>query len=245
MSFGKLKSARKAKELHSYVKPDGSSPSGADGFVNSLNTTPAYAGAEHNEQLAGSSTNTESDQLQHTSLHSAETPRVDEASYESLAEASQEKRPHVNPDTSTMSGKAPDRPPERNAETTTPVSLNDCHTSLPASLEIRESSRHGRGIYTNAALQAGELPDAFIMHNEPLTTLIAGTVVMSIVPHVSVLSTPYLDQHCSACAAPAPETGLKRCPKCKAVYYCDKVRTQLVNQHGDTNQYGSLVGVPK
>ncbi|EIW55654.1 SET domain-containing protein [Trametes versicolor FP-101664 SS1] len=45
---------------------------------------------------------------------------------------------------------------------------------------------------------------------------------MSIVPHVSVLATPYLDQHCSACAAPAPETGLKRCPKCKAVYYCDK-----------------------
>lgn len=225
MSFEKLKSARKAKELHSYVKPDGSSPSDAEGLVASLNTTLASAGAEQIEQLAGSSTNSQPDQLAHTSAHPPETPRVDEASNETLAEKVQEKQPHAKPAASTVSGKAPESPPQRNAETTTPVSLNDCHASLPASLEIRESSRHGRGIYANAALQAGELPDVFNMSNVSLTTLIAGTVVISIVPHVSVLSTSYLDQHCSACAAPATELGLKRCPKCKTVHYCDKVRT--------------------
>ncbi|KAI9063571.1 SET domain-containing protein [Trametes sanguinea] len=45
---------------------------------------------------------------------------------------------------------------------------------------------------------------------------------MSITPHVNVLSTQYLDQYCSSCAAPAPEAGLKRCPKCKTVHYCNQ-----------------------
>ncbi|OJT01751.1 N-lysine methyltransferase SMYD2 [Trametes pubescens] len=203
MSFGKLKSARKAKEFHSYVKPDGSSLSDAEGLTASLNTAPASDSTEQIEQLAGSGANTEPDQMQHTSAHPAQTPRTDEVPYGSLAEESQEVQPDLKPAPSTVPGKAPDGPVQRNAETTTPVPLNDCHISLPASLQIRESSRHGRGIYTNTALQAG-------------------TVVMSIVPHVSVLSTSYLDQHCSACAASATESGLKRCPKCKTVYYCDK-----------------------
>ncbi|KAI0674368.1 SET domain-containing protein [Trametes maxima] len=46
---------------------------------------------------------------------------------------------------------------------------------------------------------------------------------MAVVPHVSVLSSQYLDQYCSACAAPSSESGLKRCPKCKTVYYCNQV----------------------
>ncbi|KAI0360613.1 SET domain-containing protein [Trametes cingulata] len=45
---------------------------------------------------------------------------------------------------------------------------------------------------------------------------------MSVLPHVSVLSTQYLDQYCSSCAAPATEAGLKRCPRCKTVYYCNQ-----------------------
>ncbi|KAI8986911.1 SET domain-containing protein [Trametes punicea] len=43
---------------------------------------------------------------------------------------------------------------------------------------------------------------------------------MSITPHVSVLSTQYLNQYCSSCAAPASEAGLKRCQRCKTIYYC-------------------------
>ncbi|KAI0693920.1 SET domain-containing protein [Cerioporus squamosus] len=45
---------------------------------------------------------------------------------------------------------------------------------------------------------------------------------MSMTPHVSVLSTANLDQYCSACTGPAPAGGgLKRCPKCKTVWYCN------------------------
>ncbi|TFK90316.1 SET domain-containing protein [Polyporus arcularius HHB13444] len=45
---------------------------------------------------------------------------------------------------------------------------------------------------------------------------------MAMRPHVWVLSAVNLDQYCSACAGPAPaEGGLKRCPKCKTVRYCN------------------------
>lgn len=51
---------------------------------------------------------------------------------------------------------------------------------------------------------------------------------MQVLPHVHVLSSSYLDQHCSSCAAPAvPDMSLKRCPKCKRVYYCDQVRVAI------------------
>ncbi len=51
-----------------------------------------------------------------------------------------------------------------------------------------------------------------------------GSVVMAMRPHVWVLSAVNLDQYCSACAGPAPaEGGLKRCPKCKTVRYCNSV----------------------
>ncbi|KAH9940697.1 SET domain-containing protein [Amylocystis lapponica] len=44
---------------------------------------------------------------------------------------------------------------------------------------------------------------------------------MSLKPHASVLSTPYIDSHCSYCCAPAPESGLKRCTRCRVLWYCD------------------------
>ena len=50
---------------------------------------------------------------------------------------------------------------------------------------------------------------------------------MSVAAHVAVLSSGLLDQHCSACAEPAPASGLKRCPKCKTVWYCNSVSTRL------------------
>nr|VWO95993.1 Alcohol dehydrogenase 1 [Ganoderma boninense] len=83
-----------------------------------------------------------------------------------------------------------------------PVDLHGCHASLPPSLEIRESSKHGRGIYAKAAQ-------------------VAGSVILSITPHVSVLSTGNLSHYCSACSGPPPTAGLKRCPKCKIVHYCN------------------------
>ncbi|KAI0635233.1 SET domain-containing protein [Trametes polyzona] len=102
-------------------------------------------------------------------------------------------------------GKAPESEAQQQKATTKPVDLHGCHAALPSTVEIRESERHGRGIYTKSALSAG-------------------SVILATVPHVSVLSTPYLDQYCSSCAAPAPtpDASLKRCPKCKTVYYCSQ-----------------------
>ncbi|KAI0826552.1 hypothetical protein BC628DRAFT_239504 [Trametes gibbosa] len=48
-------------------------------------------------------------------------------------------------------------------ETTRLVSLRGTHTTLPASIEVRESARLGRGIYSKTALHAGT-PSRSIVH---------------------------------------------------------------------------------
>ncbi|EMD31905.1 hypothetical protein CERSUDRAFT_119222 [Gelatoporia subvermispora B] len=82
------------------------------------------------------------------------------------------------------------------------VSTDGLYKCLPSYLEVRQVRDAGRGIITKERQKAG-------------STLIATK------PHVTVLSTTYLDSYCSACCGPAPETGLKRCTRCRVVWYCD------------------------
>lgn len=221
MSFGKLKSARKAKELHSFVKTDGSSLTDASSELGaSSSTAQATVSAAHAVLHRGENVEVQVDSLRIASEPAAGEARADNAPNEALADEQQGKQSDLKADP-TIPGKAPDRP---HTETAAPVSSQGCYASLPASLEIRESSRHGRGMYTKAALHAGQFPDLSNTMNFSLTASATGSVILSIRPHVSVLSTPYLDQHCSSCAAPATESGLKRCPRCKTVHYCTQVR---------------------
>ena len=60
---------------------------------------------------------------------------------------------------------------------------------------------------------------------------LTGTTIMAVTPHVAVLSTSNLEQFCSACAEPAPQSGLKRCPRCKALWYCNSVCTECFRRH--------------
>ncbi|KAI0287197.1 SET domain-containing protein [Russula brevipes] len=74
--------------------------------------------------------------------------------------------------------------------------------ALPPSTELRTSSESGRGIYAKERLKRG------------------GTI-FSTKPPVYVLSTKNLEHLCSSCVSPAPPAGLKRCTRCKSVWYCD------------------------
>ncbi|KAI0938789.1 hypothetical protein AcV5_000393 [Taiwanofungus camphoratus] len=80
------------------------------------------------------------------------------------------------------------------------VHIDGLHKVLPAFLEIRRGES-GRGIYCRKQSKAG-------------------TVLMSIRPHVSVLSTSYLDSYCSFCCGPSSAEGLKRCTRCRVFWYC-------------------------
>jgi SET and MYND domain-containing protein len=50
-----------------------------------------------------------------------------------------------------------------------------------------------------------------------------GSILMSADPHVAVLSSQYLDSHCSSCCGSASSYGLKRCTRCQITWYCDTV----------------------
>ncbi|KAH7907614.1 hypothetical protein BJ138DRAFT_1159733 [Hygrophoropsis aurantiaca] len=79
---------------------------------------------------------------------------------------------------------------------------NGIYTSLPTSMEIRMTSASGRSLYMK----------------EPTRT---GSILISVKPHVYVLSNQYLDSHCSSCSAPASSSGLKKCTRCQTIRYCN------------------------
>jgi hypothetical protein len=54
-----------------------------------------------------------------------------------------------------------------------------------------------------------------------------GSILLSLKPPVAVLSSQYLDSHCSCCFGNAPSGGLKRCTQCRTVRYCNSVRLFL------------------
>ncbi|KAJ3553381.1 hypothetical protein NM688_g3643 [Phlebia brevispora] len=91
--------------------------------------------------------------------------------------------------------------PSPGVDTTEPV-VNLLVRGIPDTLEVRKSAESGRGLYAK---------DSFGV----------GSVLISLRPRVAVLSINNLDNHCSWCSNPAPDRGLKRCTRCRTVYYCD------------------------
>ncbi|KAM5533874.1 hypothetical protein V8D89_012414 [Ganoderma adspersum] len=193
MSFGKLKSARKAREVHSFVKPHSTpSSAGTDASQSTHRSLANNAGA----WPTGSTTENGGENLCIASDTSGAGNRTMIPDRSLPVDGRSQARPEGICEPSSQ-GSAETR------ETTRLVDLHGCHASLPPSLEIRESNNHGRGIYAKAAQ-------------------VAGSIIFSITPHVSALSTGNLSHYCSACSGPvSPTAGLKRCPKCKIVHYCN------------------------
>lgn len=167
MSFGKLKSARKVRELQSFVKPadfihDGTSPTTVtpEHAVFSSYEPPESTAAEEQQDLTARNAGGPDDEP-HT-----DNPTVDGARNESLAEEELGSKTDItvmSGASTAMPGEDPAIQPAENKETPTLVALEGCHTSLPAFLEVRESARLGRGIYTKSALNAGR-PSRSIVH---------------------------------------------------------------------------------
>ncbi|KAH8115929.1 SET domain-containing protein [Phellopilus nigrolimitatus] len=75
------------------------------------------------------------------------------------------------------------------------------YADLPPVLSIKKSKKKGRGLWTKAGINAG-------------------TTIFSVRPHVHVLSRSQLSLFCTSCCESRPSKGLKKCTKCKMVYYC-------------------------
>lgn len=100
---------------------------------------------------------------------------------------------------------------------------------IPETLEIRKFTETGRGIYTKQGFEPGMSMcsnHAFMLGFTSST----GSILISIKPHVTALSTPYLDSYCSSCSGLASTTGLKRCTRCRTVRYCGTVCTSNLPQ---------------
>ncbi|KAK7683554.1 hypothetical protein QCA50_013389 [Cerrena zonata] len=82
------------------------------------------------------------------------------------------------------------------------ISLLGMYQNIPDTLEVRQSEETGRGLYAK-------------------TQYNVGSVLLSVRPQVSVLSGSHLEHYCSFCASAAPPHGLKRCTKCRKVWYCN------------------------
>ncbi|KAI0795428.1 SET domain-containing protein [Abortiporus biennis] len=83
------------------------------------------------------------------------------------------------------------------------VALNGLHSSLPSTLEIREDDNSGRGMYAKHLISTG-------------------SILVSLRPTIFTLSTGSLHSHCSSCAALSqPPAELKRCTRCKVIWYCN------------------------
>ena len=158
MSFNSLKSARKTKELHSFVKPQldvSNKPVSAEsepqmtvhpqpptrGEIKRAESSrpPMQVGAAETffsstEKSSGIDTIS-----QNAVPRGLGAPNIDAPSSTSLSAVTDTTPPPIGSD----------------QRKTKPVSLNGCHESLPDTVEIRESSRHGRGIYTTSAISAG------------------------------------------------------------------------------------------
>ncbi|OBZ77393.1 N-lysine methyltransferase SMYD2 [Grifola frondosa] len=90
-------------------------------------------------------------------------------------------------------------------EETELVPLNGLYERLSSlALEVRKSSQYGRGIYSKLDAKAG-------------------SILISIKPNVSVLSASCLSSYCSSCCGPALDSGLKRCTRCRTVWYCNAI----------------------
>ncbi|CAL1709203.1 unnamed protein product [Somion occarium] len=87
-------------------------------------------------------------------------------------------------------------------ENSKPVSLSGLHKDLPSTLEVRQGKDTGRGLYAR-------------------DRLVVGSILFATRPHVSVLSTPQLESYCSYCCSAAPSQGLKRCTRCRKIWYCN------------------------
>ena len=228
MSFANLKSSRKAKELQSFVNTH-------TGVVISSAST-----SHLDSQLVTSSPvlqdpATSSNISSHVQVGTAE-PCLS-ATEESLVTGVPSENASTGPSPqATMNASVPpstgpkEGSPDVNVRNrkSNPVHLQGCHLALPPNVEIRESSRHGRGIYAKTSLSSGTRPVKFAISTSMVEFVSSGSAIISVKPHVAVLSNSTLDQYCSACSAPAPQAGLKRCPRCKVVWYCNSVCITLL-----------------
>ena len=162
MSFSNLKSARKTKERHSFVKHSADAEQNSEHRSLPSNSDPVYV-----TSMSSSATRTTSSPRSSNTLQGGTEEPFASIPENSLDVDAVSLNAHAKQDSSTPDIDASSLPTTANALVTTdagkwktkPVSLGSCHSVLPPTVEIRESTRYGRGIYTKTSFTAGTCLD--------------------------------------------------------------------------------------
>ena len=160
MSFSNLKSARKTKERHSFVKHSADAEQNSEHRSLPSNSNPVYVTSTSSSAIHTTSSPGSSNILQ----DSVEEPFVSTAGNSRAVDALSA---HAKQDSSTPVINASFLPTTAHTlaitgaekRKTKPVSLGSCHSVLPPTVEIREFTQHGRGIYTKTSFTAGTCLD--------------------------------------------------------------------------------------
>lgn len=100
-------------------------------------------------------------------------------------------------------------------------------SKIPSSLQIVRDERTGRGLHVKSGVQAGTLPYSSAVYSIVNVCVMAlvGTPLISGTPQISVISSQNLEAYCSYCSKGAAlGSRLKRCSRCKQLWYCNAVR---------------------
>lgn len=102
---------------------------------------------------------------------------------------------------------------------------------LPPNVDVRLSNTCGRGSWAKIQHKPGGYSVSIVMSRLDTESLFElGDILFSLKPHVATLSNQHLDAYCSNCFGSPPAAGLKRCTRCRIVWYCSLVRSTLFSR---------------
>ena len=153
MSFNSLKSARKAKELHSFIQTRAEAPHQSPPSV-SQTASEGSPMLKESIGLEGSSPNSQVGAAE-PSISAAEKSSDPDSPSKKPSEYHPSKTNTALPESPAVDTVTPPLTSTSDRRKTKLVPLQGCHAALPPTIEIRESNRHGRGIYAKFPLSAG------------------------------------------------------------------------------------------
>lgn len=102
---------------------------------------------------------------------------------------------------------------------------------MPPNVDVRLSNTCGRGSWAKIQHKPGGYSVSIVMSRLDTESLFElGDILFSLKPHVATLSNQHLDAYCSNCFGSPPAAGLKRCTRCRIVWYCSLVRSTLFSR---------------
>lgn len=116
---------------------------------------------------------------------------------------------------------------------------------IPDGTEVKETQDEGRGMFATVPFSPGRPSIESFLELSLKRQWLQGSIIATVRPHMFTVSTACLSAYCSNCCASPPTTGLKRCPRCRTIWYCNTVRASRTSDHPDIAIIVYFILLPK